>query len=83
MPDIITVDNLVQVYADGTEAVDASWINGVSTVNPISIAVNAIRALTLVDSYSAGTILEAIAIIAGIAVVTMGATLYLFRQVVN
>ncbi|MDA4116856.1 MAG: ABC transporter permease [Thaumarchaeota archaeon] len=60
-----------------------AWINDVSSVNPISIAVNAIRALTLAGSYSTGTILEAIAVIAGITIVTMGATLYLFRQVIR
>jgi len=60
-----------------------SWIGAVSSVNPISISVDAIRALSLVGSYSIGTILEAIVVIAGIAVVTMGATLYLFRQVIR
>jgi ABC-2 type transport system permease protein len=60
-----------------------SWIGAVSSVNPISISVDAIRALSLVGSYSTGTILEAIIVIAGIAVVTMGATLYLFRQVIR
>jgi len=60
-----------------------SWIGTVSSVNPISISVDAIRALSLVGSYSTGTILEAIVVIAGIAVVTMGATLYLFRQVIK
>lgn len=59
------------------------WINDVSSVNPISITVNAIRALTLAGSYSTGTIVEAIAMIAGIAIVTIGATLYLFRQVIT
>ncbi len=60
-----------------------SWIDDVSSVNPISIAVNAIRALTVAGQYSTGTILESIVVIAGIAVVTMGATLYLFRQVIR
>jgi ABC-2 type transport system permease protein len=59
------------------------WIDDVSNVNPISITVNAIRALTLAGSYSTGTVVEAIAMIAGIAVVTIGATLYLFRQVIS
>jgi ABC-2 type transport system permease protein len=60
-----------------------SWIGTVSSINPISISVDAIRALSLVGSYSTGTILEAIVVIAGIAVVTMGTTLYLFRQVIR
>jgi ABC-2 type transport system permease protein len=60
-----------------------AWINDVSSVNPISIAVNAIRALTVAGQYSTGTIVEAIIVIAGIAIVTMGATLYLFRQVIR
>jgi len=59
------------------------WINDVASVNPISITVNAIRALTLAGSYSTGTIVEAIVMITGIAVVTIGATLYLFRQVIS
>ncbi|MGH9917292.1 MAG: ABC transporter permease, partial [Nitrososphaerales archaeon] len=60
-----------------------AWIADVSSVNPISISVNAIRALAITGSYSTGTVVEAFVIIAGIAVVTMGATLYLFRKVVS
>jgi ABC-2 type transport system permease protein len=60
-----------------------TWISDVSSVNPISIAVNAVRALSLPNQFDAGTVIGAIAVIAAIAVVTLGATLYLFRKVVS
>jgi ABC-2 type transport system permease protein len=60
-----------------------TWISYVSSVNPISIAVNAVRVLSLPDQFAAGTVVEAIVVIAAIAVVTLGATLYLFRKVVS
>jgi ABC-2 type transport system permease protein len=59
-----------------------SWMQTVSQLNPISYAVNAVRALTL-TGFDWGTILEAFGIIGLIALVTMGATLYLFRKVVS
>jgi hypothetical protein len=52
-------------------------------VNPISIAVNAVRVLSLPNQFAAGTVIEAVVVIAAIAVVTLGATLYLFRKVVS
>lgn len=60
-----------------------TWISDISSVNPISIAVNAVRALSLPNQFDAGTVIGAIAVIAAIAVVTLGATLYLFRKVVS
>jgi ABC-2 type transport system permease protein len=59
-----------------------SWMQVVSRLNPITYAVNAVRALML-TGYQWGTVLEALGVIALIAVVTMGATLYLFRKVVS
>lgn len=60
-----------------------SWMQSVSSVNPISYAVNAVRALALPGAFDWGTIFSALGVIAAIAVVTMGVTLYLFRKVVN
>jgi ABC-type multidrug transport system permease subunit len=54
----------------------------VSSYNPISYAVNAIRVL-IITGYDWSTILQAYGVIAGIGVVTLGATLYLFRKVVS
>jgi ABC-2 type transport system permease protein len=59
-----------------------SWMQAVSNFNPITYAVNAVRALML-TGFQWGTILEALGVIGLIAVVTMGATLYLFRKVVS
>jgi ABC-2 type transport system permease protein len=59
------------------------WMAAVSSVNPISLSVNAIRDLSLPNSLVAGDIITALAVILGIAVVTLGATLYLFRKVVT
>jgi hypothetical protein len=59
------------------------WMASVSSVNPISFAVNAIRDLSLPNSLVAGDIVAALAVILGIAIVTLGATLYLFRKVVS
>jgi len=59
-----------------------SWMQTVSQLNPISYAVNAVRALTL-TGFDWGTILEAFGIIGLIALLTLGATLYLFRKVVS
>jgi ABC-2 type transport system permease protein len=60
-----------------------SWIQSVSSINPISFVVDAIRDLSLPDQYSLGTILSAWGVVAIIAVVSLGATLYLFRKVVR
>jgi len=66
------------------------WIAGVSNLNPISYAVNAVRSLSLPSSALAklglalpGNLLSALGYIAIIAVLTLGATLYLFRKVVK
>jgi ABC-2 type transport system permease protein len=68
-----------------------SWMQTVSNYNPISIAVNAVRALSIPGSdlnvlslppISSAEI-QAIGVIALIAVLTMGATLYLFRKVIS
>jgi ABC-2 type transport system permease protein len=59
-----------------------SWINTISQFNPISYAVNAIRTL-MITGFDWPTILAAWGVIALIAVVTLGATLYQFRKVVS
>jgi ABC-2 type transport system permease protein len=59
-----------------------SWMQSVSQVNPISYTVDAVRALT-VTGFDWGKILEAFGIVGLIAVLTLGATLYLFRKVVS
>ena len=68
------------------------WMQNVSNFNPISFAVNAIRNpitgcnldLTVCNiGFDWGTILQAFGVIAGIGIVTLGATLYLFRKVVS
>ncbi len=60
-----------------------SWMQDVSNVNPITYAVNAVRDLSLPGYFSLSAELTALGVIAGIALVTMGATLYLFRKVVS
>ncbi len=59
-----------------------SWVQDVSNLNPISYAVNAIRAL-MTTGYDWGTILSAWGVIALVALVTLSATLYQFRKVVS
>lgn len=59
------------------------WMQAVSNVNPISFAVDAVRDLSLPGYFSLSTELTALGVIALITVVTMGATLYLFRKVVS
>jgi ABC-2 type transport system permease protein len=63
------------------------WMASVSGVNPISFAVNAVRDLSLPSSFVTGNLVGDIAssliIISALAVVTLGATLYLFRKVVK
>ena len=58
------------------------WISNVSNFNPISYTVDAARAL-MVTGYDWGTVLKAFGVIGLIAVITLGATLYLFRKVVS
>jgi ABC-2 type transport system permease protein len=59
------------------------WMSHVSSVNPISFAVNAVRDLSLPNWLVASDIVSAFLVIAAIAMVTLGATLYLFRKVVS
>jgi ABC-2 type transport system permease protein len=67
-----------------------NWMADVSSVNPISFAVNAVRSLSLPNSAQgllslnvASDVASAFIVIAAIAIVTLGATLYLFRKVVS
>jgi ABC-2 type transport system permease protein len=67
-----------------------SWMASVSGFNPISFAVDAVRSLSLPSSALGGlslslpgNLLTALSYIALIAIVTLGATLYLFRKVVK
>ena len=60
-----------------------SWMQSVSSVNPISFSVNAVRDMALPHAFSVGALASAIGVIALIAVLTLGATLYLFRKVVS
>ena len=59
-----------------------AWISTVSKFNPITYTVNACRVL-MITGFVWSTILEAYAVIALLAVVTLSATLYQFRQVVR
>ena len=59
-----------------------SWIKSVSMFNPISYTVNATRAL-MINGYDWNPVLQAFGVIGLIAVVTLGATLYLFKKVVS
>src|SRR5438477_7419093 len=58
------------------------WIKYVSTYNPVSIAVNAIRNL-IMTGYVWNSFSQAYGVISLIAVLTLGATLYEFRKVVS
>jgi ABC-2 type transport system permease protein len=68
-----------------------TWMQSVSSYNPISFAVNAMRSLIVcpgsnlncTNSFDWSTILQAYGVIALIGVFTLGATLYLFRKVVS
>ncbi|MGP8125000.1 MAG: ABC transporter permease [Nitrososphaerales archaeon] len=60
-----------------------NWMADVSSVNPISFAVNAVRDLSIPKWFAAGDIVSAFIVIAAIAIITLGATLYLFRKVVK
>ncbi len=59
------------------------WMASVSGVNPISFAVNAVRDLSLPSTFVtgnlAGDIASSLIVISALAIVTLGATLYLFR----
>lgn len=60
------------------------WMQNVSQYNPISFAVNAMRTV-IVNGFPIdwNTVLQAYGVIALIGVLTLGATLYLFRKVVS
>jgi ABC-2 type transport system permease protein len=58
------------------------WMKTVSTYNPISIAVNAIRDL-IMTGYVWNSFTEAYGVITLIAILTLGATFYEFRKVVS
>ncbi len=58
------------------------WMQTVSKFNPISYTVDAVRVL-MINGYVWNTILSAYAVVGAIGVVTIGATLYLFRQVIT
>jgi len=60
-----------------------TWMSDVSSVNPISFAVNAVRDLSIPNWLVASDIVSAFIVIATIAIITLGATLYLFRKVVK
>ena len=60
-----------------------TWMQYISNVNPISFAVNGVRDMSIPSSFSLSVEASALAVIAVIAVLTMGATLYLFRKVVS
>ncbi len=60
-----------------------SWIQDVSNYNPISFAVNSVRDLSLPNYFSWSAEVSAFVVIALIAILTMGATLYLFRKVIS
>jgi ABC-2 type transport system permease protein len=60
------------------------WMKTVSNYNPISFAVNAMRTVILNGfPIDWNTILQAYGVIALIGILTLGATVYLFRQVVG
>jgi len=59
------------------------WMGTVSRFNPISITVDALRAIMGVQGYDFGLIPVAYGVIALIGVLTMGATLFLFRKVIS
>ncbi len=58
------------------------WVQDISMFNPISYAVNAIRVL-MTSGYNWSTVLQAFGVIALVAVITLSATLYMFRKVVS
>jgi len=60
-----------------------TWMQDVSNVNPISFAVTAVRDISIPNSFSLSAEVSALAVIALIALLTMSATLYLFRKVIS
>ena len=64
------------------ESFQPDWIKVVSMFNPISYAVNACRVL-MINGFDWAIILQALGVIALVALLTMGATVYQFRKVVS
>jgi ABC-2 type transport system permease protein len=58
------------------------WMRTVSSVNPISLAVNAMRPL-IMSGFDWNAILVAYGVISLLAILTLGATLYLFRKIIS
>ena len=79
---ILTFPLLFMSSALVPTALMPTWMQNVSNLNPITYTVDAVRALTL-TGFDWTKIVYAFGIIGGIAVVTLGATLYLFRKVVS
>src|SRR5438128_5264221 len=61
------------------------WMKSVSAYNPVSITVDAIRALVIGPDWTNmwNQLITTYAVIAIIAIVTLGATMYLFRKVIG
>jgi ABC-2 type transport system permease protein len=59
-----------------------SWVGDVAMFNPVNYAVNAIRAL-MINGYIWQSILPPWGVIALVAVVTLGVTIYQLRKVVS
>jgi ABC-2 type transport system permease protein len=59
-----------------------TWMQTVSNLNPITYNVNAIRDLAL-GGVTSTALLSAYGVTTLVAIITLGATLYLFRKVVS
>ncbi|HZW85600.1 MAG TPA: ABC transporter permease [Nitrososphaerales archaeon] len=79
---ILTFPLLFMSSALVPTALMPTWMQNVSNLNPITYTVDAVRTLTL-TGFDWMKIVYAFGIVGGIAVVTLGATLYLFRKVVS
>src|SRR5437763_706956 len=95
---IVLQNAFSSAFQSGTAVVDTSampdWMKSVSNYRPISVAVNAMRNMitgcppgqlssNCTTGFDWSTILQAYGVIALIGVLTLGATLYLFRKVVS
>jgi ABC-2 type transport system permease protein len=58
------------------------WMQTVSSYNPISFAVNAMRALIL-TGYDWNLFVQAYIVISLLAILTLGATLYQFKKIIS
>ena len=65
------------------DAMGVDWMKHVSDYNPISITVDAIRTVVGPFAFDASKIFVAYGVIALIALITLGATLYEFRKIVS